>query len=122
MVNTGTPPDPAALAFFSGATGDVMDIDFEELLRVEMEEFDWTLDQIGIPKELFKECWQSIGEMELLNDQWGELRKEDETLTDESPAFLELKTIPNIRLHRPSLHGGGAQAVAAGVCVSGARI
>ena len=59
-----------------------MDIDFEELIRVEMEDFEWTLDVIGIPKKLFQECWQSIGEMELLRDQFNELCKADETLTD----------------------------------------
>ena len=70
-----------------------MDIDFEELLRIEMEMFDETLGQIGIPKELFQECWQSIGEMELLRDQFNELCKADETLTDESPAVLELNKL-----------------------------
>lgn len=70
-----------------------MDIDFEELIRVEMEDFEWTLDAIGIPKELFQECWQSIGEMELLRDQFNELCKADETLTDESPAVLELNKL-----------------------------
>ena len=70
-----------------------MDIDFEELFRVETENFDSILDEIGIPKELFQEYWQSIGQMERLDNQWDELRKEDETLTDESPAFLELKKL-----------------------------
>ena len=70
-----------------------MDIDFEELLRVEMESFDWTLKEIGVPKELFQECWQSIGERERLDNQLDELCKEDETLTDESPVFLELKKL-----------------------------
>ena len=80
-----------------------MDIDFEELLRVEIEDFDWTLEQIGIPKELFQECWQSIDEMELFDNQWDELLKEDENLTEESPAFLELKKLwhlANIRYER----------------------
>ena len=58
-----------------------------------MEEFDSALDVIGIPKELFRECWQSIGETELLYDQFNELRREDETLTDESPVILELKKL-----------------------------
>ena len=70
-----------------------MDIDFEELIRVEMEDFEWTLDAIGIPKELFQECWHSIGEMELLRDQFNELCKAGETLTDESPAVLELNKL-----------------------------
>ena len=67
-----------------------MDIDFEELFRVETENFDSILDKIGIPKELFQEYWQSIGQMERLDNQWDELRKEDETLTEDSPAVLEL--------------------------------
>ena len=67
-----------------------MNIDFEELLRAEMEDFDWTLDEIGISKEIFKECWQSIDEMELLDVQLNDLCKEDETLTEDSPAVLEL--------------------------------
>ncbi len=70
-----------------------MDIDFEELLRVEMEDFYWTLEQIGIPKELFQECWQSSGEIDLLCDQFNELCKADETLTNESPALLELNRL-----------------------------
>jgi len=70
-----------------------MDIDFEDLFKVEMEDFDWTLDAIGIPKEIFQECWQSIGELERLHDQFNELCKADETLTDESPALLELNKL-----------------------------
>jgi hypothetical protein len=68
-----------------------MNIDFEELFRRQMEEFDSTLDDIGIPKELFQECWLSIGEIERLYDQWDELCKEDETFTIESPVAIELK-------------------------------
>ena len=93
MVKTGTPWPGGAGFLFRCATGNVMDIDFEELLRVEMEDFDWTLKEIGIPKELFQECWQSIGERDRLQDQFNELCKEDETLTDESPAVLELNKL-----------------------------
>jgi hypothetical protein len=67
-----------------------MDIDFEELLRVEMEVFNWTLDAIGIPKELFQECWPSIRGIDILEDRFKELCEADSTLKNESPAMLEL--------------------------------
>jgi hypothetical protein len=70
-----------------------MAIDFEELLRGEMVEFNWVLDEIGMPKDLFQECWQSIGELEILHEQYKELCKTDKNLTDESPALLELNKL-----------------------------
>lgn len=71
-----------------------MDIDIEELLKEQIMEYDDLLDDLGIPKGVFQECWQSaINALPELD-----LDEVNENLESDKAGLMRLiEASPNVR-------------------------